>query len=51
VVRKNIKKTAPGMTQKMGRNSEGDFPLKTYPTQRIQGVKPGTIRHYPTNVR
>jgi exodeoxyribonuclease VII small subunit len=28
------------MMQKLGRNSEGNFPLKPYPTQRFQGEKP-----------
>jgi exodeoxyribonuclease VII small subunit len=35
-----IKKNAPGMMQRMGRNSAGDFPLKPYPAQRFQGFRP-----------
>jgi hypothetical protein len=34
------KKKRPGVMQNLGRNSEGDFPLKPYPTQRFHGEKP-----------
>jgi len=37
MVRRQCKKKRPGKMQKLGRNSEGDFPLKPYPVQRFQG--------------
>ncbi len=30
--------------QKLGRNSQGEFPLKPYPAQRFQGLRPALLR-------
>jgi hypothetical protein len=51
MVRRKYKKKRPGKMQKLGRNSEGDFPLKPYPTQRFQGQKPHGQQLNPIIVR